>query len=45
MLVLRPKSAEKRRNKTGIKTIFDKAMDKGEFVTLEQAIAILRAGW
>lgn len=49
MLLLRPKPApppeEKTRNKSGIKSIFDRAMAKGQKVTLEEAIAILRAAW
>lgn len=33
------------RNRTGIKNIIWSAMDKGDRVTLEEAIAILKAGW
>ena len=36
---------EKTRNRTGIANIYKRAMKRGERVTLDQAVAILRAGW
>jgi hypothetical protein len=36
---------EPTRNRVGIRTIFYRAMGKGDRVSLEQAIAILRSGW
>lgn len=44
-LLLRPRAVVKTRNRTGIRNVFWQAMGRGERVTLEQAIAILRAGW
>lgn len=44
-LATEPVPTEKRRGRLGIKTIFDKTMAKGEKVTLEEAIAILKASW
>ena len=48
-LLMRPKvkppEPEKTRNRVGIRNVFYQAMQRGERVTLEQAIAILRAGW
>jgi len=35
----------KTRNRSGVCNIFRKALDRGERVTLEQAIAILRRDW
>lgn len=40
-----PPPEEKTRNRVGIKAIFTRELAKGQKVTLEQAIAILRAGW
>lgn len=47
MLVFRPRPAPgpKTRNRVGIRSIVWAAVPKGEKVTLEQAIAILKAGW
>ena len=45
LLTPKPKPLEKTRNRSGIRNIVYKAMEQGERVTLEQAIAILRAGW
>ena len=46
-LLLTPRGTPvaKTRNRTGIANIFKRAMERGERVTLEQAIAILKAGW
>ena len=48
-LLLRPKKQptpdEKTRNRTGIKNIVYAAVGKGDRVTLDEAIAILRTGW
>ena len=38
-------SVEKTRNRVGIKNIVYAAVGKGERVTLDEAIAILRGGW
>lgn len=35
----------KTRNRTGIRNLLWQAMERGERVTLEQAIAILRRDW
>jgi hypothetical protein len=35
----------KTRNRVGIRNIIYGSMDKGQRVTLDEAIAILRAGW
>ena len=40
-----PEPVEKTRNRVGIKSIVYAAVPKGERVTLDEAIAILRAGW
>jgi hypothetical protein len=40
-----PPESSKVRNKTGIKAIFDRALARGQKVTLEEAIAILRRDW
>ena len=44
---MRPKAppVEPTRNRTGIRNIVYAALGKGERVTLDEAIAILRAGW
>ena len=47
-LLLRPKKPpvdEKTRNRVGIKNVVYAALPKGTKVTLDEAIAILRAGW
>ena len=47
-LLLRPRKpteAEKTRNRVGIKNIVYANVPKGTRVTLDEAIAILRAGW
>ena len=47
-LLLMPKKRppdEKTRNRVGIRNIIWAAVPKGERVTLDEAIAILRAGW
>lgn len=36
---------EKTRNRVGIKALIDRNILKGQRVTLEEAIAILRANW
>ena len=46
-LLLTPRGTPvaKTRNRTGCRNLFYTAMAQGERVTLEQAIAILKAGW
>lgn len=51
LLIMRPKTtdpapaAEKTRTRIGIKALIDLHILKGQRVTLEETIAILRANW
>lgn len=40
-----PPPEPKTRNRSGIVGIFERALPSGQKVTLEEAIAILKAGW